>query len=180
MKIKRINTGWTNHATKSFRRTFKIDWGAVSLKPRKGKIVKNQRGFTLTEIMVTVLLIGIMAAFAIPNYDKLVRRAHERDIIDALKMIHTASKTTKAHADGYIPGTLPGIETINKVLLIGIMSQDSIYLYQSHNPQTFSAKGTYKDFTACVYEGDLSKSNPCCDSGDCPTLKHCPFFCSNR
>lgn len=55
--------------------------------------IKNQKGFSLVELLVVVIIIAIVAAIAIPNLLASRRAANEASAISSLRTIHSAEAT---------------------------------------------------------------------------------------
>lgn len=53
---------------------------------------KNSKGFTMIELMVVVVIVGILAAIAIPIYGKYVKQARTTEATGRIGEIITASK----------------------------------------------------------------------------------------
>jgi len=58
--------------------------------------MKSQKGFSLVELLVVVIIIAIVAAIAIPNLLASRRAANEASAISSLRTIHSAQVTYQA------------------------------------------------------------------------------------
>ena len=130
------------------------------------------RGFTLMEMMVVVVLVGIIAAFAIPNYQKTVRRGHERDMIMQLTALHGGCEIYKAKTGAYWSDDLGNFTAINDTLQINIIPLDeTTYDYQSPfaGSGTYRATATWNGTTIGVNQNPIdATSNPfCIPAGNC-------------
>lgn len=76
---------------------------------------KKKTGFTLTELMIIVAIIGILAAVAIPRYAQMLERAREGATKGNLSCIRTAVEIYYAKNEGQWPG-LVGMAVFSEYL----------------------------------------------------------------
>lgn len=71
-------------------------------------IMRSQsRGFTLIEIMIAVIIVGILAAIAYPSYLDHVRRGHETEAQGQIMEAAAALEAHRAKNFTYSGATLP-------------------------------------------------------------------------
>jgi len=93
--------------------------------------MKNSKAFTLTELIIVIILIGIIAGFAVPNYGKAIRKAHERDAIIQLTAIHAANLMYQAQQRTFLPQGAGDLNAINTGLNLNIIANGMTYTYQN-------------------------------------------------
>jgi prepilin-type N-terminal cleavage/methylation domain-containing protein len=63
------------------------------------KTFRNHKGFTLIELMIVVAIIGILAAIAIPQYVKYVKRTRTAEAVIHVQQAYNALADWYAHPD---------------------------------------------------------------------------------
>ena len=137
------------------------------------KILSTPKAFTLMEIMIVVIIMGIMAAFAIPNYGKSVAQTYLQDAIIQLSAIRTANQVYFARTSSYWPnsGETHGVDEINTALSLNLIENGLKYNCAAGAPATYSCTATRlgtSTFTVTITQAALSDTNPACTAGSCP------------
>jgi len=103
-------------------------------------LVKNRKGFTLIELLIVVVIIGILAAIAIPKFAATKDKAKLASVKTDLRNMMTAQEAYFSDFATYT-GSL------------------SSQIFQQSSGNTFTVSGTTQSFTATVTNASIT-TNP--------------------
>jgi prepilin-type N-terminal cleavage/methylation domain-containing protein len=108
---------------------------------------KNQRGFTLIELMICITIIGVLATVAIPMFQTVPERSKSTEAVTALSLIRTSMRIYYVEHGTFANGTFftDGAQVTSGGLL-GVSDNDLMGRYFSSECYTFDGAPTVNSF----------------------------------
>jgi type IV pilus assembly protein PilA len=114
----------------------------------------NKKGFTLVEIMIVVVIIGLLAAMAIPAFQKVRENSQNKTIVNNLRQLYAAAQQYFLEE---------GVDSVSSTDLVGTDTDKYIKSIQTVRNETYP--GTIDDTdtflmpaTDTEYNGDVTKT----------------------
>ena len=103
---------------------------------------KNQGGFTLVELMIVVIIVGILAAVAIPMYQGATERAKASEAVAALGTIRGAMRVYYAEHGTYVNANFIDNAQVTAGNILDVSDTDLLGRYFSSECYTFDGAPT--------------------------------------
>lgn len=115
--------------------------------------MNKKQGFTLVEIMIVVLIIGLLAAIAVPNFAKARAKTQTNACIDNLRSIEGACEQIKMEGETPSSSLVYGADKYIKVEPHCPSVKDSVYVIPTDDTRPVCPNvGTYEDHKLPVKE----------------------------
>jgi type IV pilus assembly protein PilA len=133
---------------------------------------QSEKGFTLIELLVVILIIGILAAIALPAFLNQRSKAQDTEAKSAARTAQTALETLYTDEQSYLKGTLPYLQdNIEPALKEGVAgtgmkvtAKDQDYVVEVTQAKTGSV------FTITKSDkGEVSRTCSTAGSKGCPS-----------
>lgn len=122
---------------------------------------EKESGFTLVELLVVILVIGILAAIAIPMFLNQRKSAVEASMQSDLKNAATAMEQESIRNNGKYPSAVPVYDKQspeNRITLDSLKSSTTSYCLNARNSTYPELKFSYNSIGGGLLKGDCSGS----------------------
>ncbi|MBI5024536.1 MAG: prepilin-type N-terminal cleavage/methylation domain-containing protein [Candidatus Omnitrophica bacterium] len=131
----------------------------------------REQSFTLMELMIVVVIIGVIAGFAIPSYQKAIEKNEEKTAVVKLQTIRAGMKIYLAKNGGYPAFDMATVTAINANLGLSVVADTMTYqCLQNDNGETNVCTATSPDSSWSIHWHDPGGNGLIhCGAGTCPT-----------
>ena len=116
----------------------------------------NQSGFTLLELLVSMAIVSILTAIAVPQYQQYRRTSFDMRAQADLRNVAIAEEAYFLESESYLScrneecDALPGIATLSEGTLLEIAAEDGSFTGSANHP-----KGTGKAYSWDTNKGGM-------------------------
>ena len=138
---------------------------------------RTERSFTLLELILVVILIGVMAGYGVPSYQRAIEKNEERVAIVKLQTIVAGMKIYQAKHGDYPAVDMPDLTSINQTLGLNIVADNMSYDCDPNDltdPDVCKARHP-SDWRIHWHPGDSGAGTIHC-SNQGPACPSCPFW----
>ncbi len=114
-------------------------------------------GFTLMEIIIVVITLGVITSLALSNYSKIIERNYCRNAQMNLIAIQSAAQIYKVRNGNFSIPTGTDLDAINTDLKLNITDPNFTYSFIAGTPpQTFTATATRRN---AIYNCSINETS---------------------
>ena len=97
--------------------------------------MKNRKGFTITELVIVIAVIAILAAVLIPTFSSIIKKANNSAILQEAKNLHTSYIGAVNYANGDTAETTALVKVVKGtdtyyVKVVNSSVEDTVYVTQ--------------------------------------------------
>jgi type IV pilus assembly protein PilA len=120
--------------------------------------MRNRKGFTLIELLIVVVIIGILAAIAIPKFSSVKQKGYKTQAIAELQSLKTAQETFFTDSNRY-SDDLTQLTGFSHTSSVGTPSVSSSTSY-------WSATVTHAQIPGMICGISVATANPVAPAGE--------------